>query len=229
MRAAPISKTAIGSHLLVLLSVLLSRRRQPIGRRRNNRNPSPESWREANSFSASASTPSSPHRHRHCHFTEHFAPEVAQDILAVLVDAGYRPTLTGEEVCCGLTWISTGQLDEAARAGVPIVGIEPSRTAALRHDAVELLGTDAARRVAAATRTLAELLASDGDWTPPDLTGVEVVAQPHCHQHAVGGWDAEARLLADAGARVRRVGGCRVAPPVVTWAVRDATARHKDR
>ncbi|MGW1719805.1 FAD-binding and (Fe-S)-binding domain-containing protein [Streptomyces sp. NPDC002156] len=155
-------------------------------------------------------------------FTEHFAPDVAEDILAVLVDAGYSPTLTGEEVCCGLTWISTGQLDEArrrltrsvaaldeaARAGIPIVGIEPSCTAALRHDAVELLGTDAARRVAAATRTLAELLASDGDWTPPDLTGVEVVAQPHCHQHAVGGWDAEARLLADAGARVRRVGGC---------------------
>ncbi|MGW0710175.1 FAD-binding and (Fe-S)-binding domain-containing protein [Streptomyces sp. NPDC002643] len=155
-------------------------------------------------------------------FTEHFAPEVAEDVLAVLVDAGYAPTLTGEEVCCGLTWISTGQLDEArrrlarsvaalddaARAGVPVVGIEPSCTAALRHDVVELLGTDAARRVAAATRTLAELLVADSGWTPPDLTGLEVVAQPHCHQHAVGGWDAEARLLADAGARVRRLGGC---------------------
>ena len=32
--------------------------------------------------------------------------------------------------------------------------------------------------------TLAELL-ERLDWTPPDLTGVEVVAQPHCH-HAVG-------------------------------------------
>ncbi|MCH0565979.1 FAD-binding and (Fe-S)-binding domain-containing protein [Streptomyces sp. MUM 2J] len=155
-------------------------------------------------------------------FTEHFAPEVAEDVLAVLVDAGYTPTLTSEEVCCGLTWISTGQLDEArrrlarsvavldaaARADVPVVGIEPSCTTALRHDAVELLGTDAARRVAAAMRTLAELLVADSGWTPPDLTGLEVVAQPHCHQHAVGGWDAEARLLADAGARVRRVGGC---------------------
>jgi len=34
------------------------------------------------------------------------------------------------------------------------------------------------------------------------------VAQPHCHQHAVMGWRADAELLARAGAEVRPVGGC---------------------
>ena len=34
------------------------------------------------------------------------------------------------------------------------------------------------------------------------------VAQPHCHQHAVLGWEADRALLARAGAQVAAVGGC---------------------
>ncbi len=34
------------------------------------------------------------------------------------------------------------------------------------------------------------------------------MAQPHCHQHAVLGWSADADLLRDAGASVNAVGGC---------------------
>ena len=58
---------------------------------------------------------------------------------------------------------------------------------------------------------MAELLAeraATGEWAPPDLTGVEVVAQPHCHHHAVLGWETDAALLAQTGATVKRVGGC---------------------
>src|SRR5690606_17514310 len=33
-------------------------------------------------------------------------------------------------------------------------------------------------------------------------------AQPHCHHQAIIGWDADARLLERAAARVTRVGGC---------------------
>ena len=58
-------------------------------------------------------------------------------------------------------------------------------------------------------RTLAEALAGRRpDWQPPSLAGLEVVAQPHCHQHAVMGWDVDRSLLAAAGARVTTVGGC---------------------
>ncbi|MDP9429746.1 MAG: FAD-binding oxidoreductase [Actinomycetota bacterium] len=155
-------------------------------------------------------------------FTDHFAPEVAEATAAVLEHAGYRVQVPPAEACCGLTWITTGQLDAARRTlsrtvellaplvddGVPVVGVEPSCTAVLRGEAQDLVPGDAAARVAAGTRTLAELLRETPGWTPPSLAGVEVVAQPHCHHHAVLGWATDERLLREAGATVTRVGGC---------------------
>jgi Fe-S oxidoreductase len=155
-------------------------------------------------------------------FTDHFSPAVGQAAVRVLEDAGYRVDLPDEPLCCGLTWISTGQLDTAKRVlrrtvdriavlgpGV-LVGLEPSCLAVLRHDALGLLGPDdpAAVAVARAAATLAEVLAAAPGWAPPDLSGVAVVAQPHCHQHAVLGWAADRDLLARAGAEVTAVGGC---------------------
>ncbi len=155
-------------------------------------------------------------------FTNHFTPEVGRAAVQVLTAAGYQVQITPTGTCCGLTAISTGQLDVARRTltratstlaslvagGTPIVGLEPSCTAVLRSDAVDLLGTNESRTVAAATHTLAELLAATPGYQPPDLTNVDVVAQPHCHHHAVMGWEADAALLRDAGANVDRVGGC---------------------
>ncbi|WP_420881810.1 FAD-binding and (Fe-S)-binding domain-containing protein [Rhodococcus sp. (in: high G+C Gram-positive bacteria)] len=152
-------------------------------------------------------------------FTDHFTPEVGIATVQVLEDAGFRPRLTPKRQCCGLTWITTGQLDaarrilgrtvtELAEEGAPIVGMEPSCTAVLRADAVELLGTTEARAVAESTHTLAELLGDRDGWEPPDLSGTTVVAQPHCHHHAVMTWNADDELLRRAGARVERLGGC---------------------
>jgi FAD/FMN-containing dehydrogenase/Fe-S oxidoreductase len=156
-------------------------------------------------------------------FTNAFAPHIGQAAVRVLEDAGYRVQVTDENVCCGLTWISTGQLDGARRqlrrslgalapaldAGVPVVGLEPSCTAALRSDAAELLpGDPRAASLGGAVKTLAELLTSTDGWTPPDLGDVTGVAQPHCHQHAVLGWGPDAALLRDGGASVTAVGGC---------------------
>jgi Fe-S oxidoreductase len=156
-------------------------------------------------------------------FTDHFTPEVGQAAVRVLEAAGYSVQITSQPVCCGLTWISTGQLDgarrqlrrslqaldPALRLGTPIVGLEPSCTAVLRGEIAELLPEDPrALQARAATRTLAELLATTENWSPPDLAGVHAVAQPHCHQHAVMGWQADAALLARAGAEVHAVGGC---------------------
>ncbi|HZC99854.1 MAG TPA: FAD-linked oxidase C-terminal domain-containing protein, partial [Actinomycetes bacterium] len=157
-------------------------------------------------------------------FTDYFSPGAGRAAARVLEGAGYRVELPDEPLCCGLTWISTGQLDTARRilrrtverlaalvhGGTPLVGLEPSCLAVLRHDALTLLGPDdpAATPVARAARTLAELLAATPGWTPPDLSGITAVAQPHCHQHAVLGWDADRDLLARAGAEVTAVGGC---------------------
>jgi Fe-S oxidoreductase len=93
---------------------------------------------------------------------------------------------------------------------MPVVGLEPSCTAVFRGDAEELLGSGgpAARTVAAATHTLAELLTRRPGWRPPDLSGVRGVAQPHCHQHAVMGYGADEEILRRGGASVTTVGGC---------------------
>ena len=156
-------------------------------------------------------------------FTNAFTPAAGQAAVRVLEAAGYSVRITRRPVCCGLTWISTGQLDGARRQlrrtlrelgpaldeGIPVVGLEPSCTAVLRGDITELLPADPrARRLPGAVKTLAELLRATEGWSPPDLSGVTGVAQPHCHQRAVLGWDADAALLAQAGARVKAVGGC---------------------
>jgi FAD/FMN-containing dehydrogenase/Fe-S oxidoreductase len=160
-------------------------------------------------------------------FSDAFSPEVARAAVRVLGAAGYRVYLPAGPACCGLTWISTGQLDGArarlrrtlgtlepfVAAGLPVVGLEPSCTAVLRDDLLELLPDDPrAAALSAAAVTLAELLTRprpDGTvWQPPRLDGVEVIAQPHCHQHAVMGYQADTALLAAAGASVQVLAGC---------------------
>ncbi|MBF4162440.1 FAD-binding and (Fe-S)-binding domain-containing protein [Nocardioides acrostichi] len=154
-------------------------------------------------------------------FTDHFLPGSGHAAIAVLEAAGLRVRVIDERACCALTWITTGQLDEARRiaaktaatlapyvaSGVPVLGLEPSCTATLRSDLVELVDDPRAEQVATGVLTFAELL-TKLDLPLPDLSGVEVVAQPHCHQHAVIGWGDDQALLERAGATVVRVPGC---------------------
>lgn len=141
-------------------------------------------------------------------FTDYFRTGPGLAALAYLEACGVRVGVIGEAACCGLTWHSTGQLDAARRitgktaatlapyreSGVPVLGMEPSCTASLREAGIDV-------------RTLAEVVAAL-DLPVPDLSGVTVVAQPHCHHHAVIGWAADRALLERAGATVTTVAGC---------------------
>ena len=160
-------------------------------------------------------------------FTNHFAPEIASSALDLLLAAGFRVLPAPPRLCCGITWISTGQLDSArrklrrlaaglapfARSGTRIVVLEPSCAAVLRGDLVELVeGRDAAV-VASATRTLAEVLTEaanrvEAPWSPPDLSGVKILVQPHCHQYAEMGFSADRKILEASGAEVEVLSGC---------------------
>lgn len=155
-------------------------------------------------------------------FSESFSEQSLPALVKVLVAAGFAPKIIVDEACCGLTWITTGQhgiarsklrgaldvLQPIAATGTPIVGLEPSCMTVWKTDAAELLPDDGrVAIVAGAMRTLAQLLATTA-WEPPDLSGVTVVAQPHCHQASVLGWQAEAALLGMTGAKVTTVGGC---------------------
>ena len=148
-------------------------------------------------------------------FSDHFFPVNGHAAIRYLESVGLTGEVIPEDACCGLTWITTGQLDRARvimqrtvdtlkpylASGVPVVALEPSCLATLRSDAAELTGTSPA------VLSLAELI-DRLDLPVRDLTGVDVVAQPHCHHHAVIGWGVDQALLEKAGATVTRVAGC---------------------
>ena len=148
----------------------------------------------------------------------------ARAVVDVLETNGFAP-IVAPDACCGLTWITTGQLTGAkkhlssllgvlapfAAAGIPIVGVEPSCTAVLRDDLMDLLPDDPrSALVSGATHTLAEVLSAvpASSRNLPSLEGVEIVAQPHCHHYSVMGWDTDQALLESLGAHVTRLEGC---------------------
>jgi len=148
----------------------------------------------------------------------------ARAVVDVLEANGFAP-IVAPDACCGLTWITTGQLTGAkkhlasllgvlapfAASGIPIVGVEPSCTAVLRDDLMDLLPDDPrSALVSGATHTLAEVLSAvpESSRNLPSLEGVEIVAQPHCHHYSVMGWDTDQALLESLGARVTRLEGC---------------------
>jgi FAD/FMN-containing dehydrogenase/Fe-S oxidoreductase len=162
-------------------------------------------------------------------FSQDLDTSGARAMVDLLESVGYTVVVPDQNVCCGLTFVSTGQLDGArkrmrnlldvlapfAANGIPVVGVEPSCTAVLRDDLPELLPDDPrATMLAGDTYTLAELLTAPDPvgpgerWEVPDLSGTEIVAQPHCHHHSVMGWDADRRLLGATGATVTSLAGC---------------------
>jgi FAD/FMN-containing dehydrogenase/Fe-S oxidoreductase len=153
-------------------------------------------------------------------FSTAFAPGIVAAAVGVLEAAGFRVVVPPKTVCCGLTWISTGQLGVArrvlrrtvevlapyVRSGLPVVGLEPSCTAVFRSDLGELFGRDQdADRLARQTTTLAELLlARAPDFRPlvgglDDARPVRAIVQRHCHQHAILGADADHALMKSVG------------------------------
>ena len=162
-------------------------------------------------------------------FTDHFDPEIAANAVAVLESLGYTVELPPNEVCCGLTWVSTGQVSTAQKVlrrslraiepwladGVPVVGLEPSCTAALRADGQELLPAEPlAKALAGGVRTFAELLASHADELRSRASGsAKALVQLHCHQHADLGSEADRTVMAALGidAQVLDSGCCGLA------------------
>jgi FAD/FMN-containing dehydrogenase/Fe-S oxidoreductase len=138
-------------------------------------------------------------------FTNFFTPRVGIAAVRVLRSAGFDPVLPGKSVCCGLTWVSTGQLSVARKVmrrtlrvlaphgDTPIVGLEPSCLSALNEDLPDLTGEKLR------AFTLAGFLAEHApEWTPPAVRR-KAITQVHCHQHATLGSAADMSLLARAG------------------------------
>ncbi|MGW0084769.1 FAD-binding and (Fe-S)-binding domain-containing protein [Streptomyces sp. NPDC003393] len=154
-------------------------------------------------------------------FSDALAPDIPRDALEVLFAAGCDVEIAGPGACCGLTLVSTGQLTAAkaalrktvdvllphVREGRTVVGLEPSCTATLRSDLLELLPDDPrAAELSRSVRTVAEFLTSIG-WTPPRAAH-KLLVQPHCHHYSVMGYDADRALLEAMGCDVEISAGC---------------------
>jgi len=136
-------------------------------------------------------------------FNRYFEPENIRAAVRVLQAAGYDvftplPDGSKQPLCCGRTFLSTGMIDRArheanrlvtamapfAKLDIPIVGLEPSCTLALRDEIPALLNSKDAFAVANATLTFEELLARDKPELPLKSGNVKALLHGHCHQKA---------------------------------------------
>jgi FAD/FMN-containing dehydrogenase/Fe-S oxidoreductase len=131
-------------------------------------------------------------------FTNYFQPEIAKAALEVLEAAGCSVELPRGAVCCGRPLYDFGMLKLAKRqleqildrlrpeirAGVEVVGLEPSCVDVFRDELVNMLPHDEdAKRLSKQTYSFVEFLTDRLDWQPPKLQAKAVV-QGHCHHRA---------------------------------------------
>ncbi len=146
-------------------------------------------------------------------WTNYFAPEVGRAAVTLLARLGYDVRCP-ETLCCGRPAISKGLLSEAAqmaeanvlklgrfaRAGVPIVGTEPSCILSFVDEYPQLVRNRAARRLAGHVETietfLAKVLYDEPTALEPLQDGGSVLYHGHCHQKAEIGTDDANELLA---------------------------------
>lgn len=133
-------------------------------------------------------------------WNNHFHPQTAQAAVEVLEDAGFQVTIPSTRVCCGRPLYDYGMVDlaksmlvqvldalrEPIRAGVPIVGLEPSCVSVFRDELGGLLPDDPdARQLKDQTYLFTEFLARRApDYRPPSLPRKAVVHE-HCHHKAL--------------------------------------------
>ena len=156
-----------------------------------------------------------------------FESEIAYAAARVLRAAGYVVhTLHREKghYCCGRTFLSVGMVEQAkaraaelldallpfARAGVPIVGLEPSCLLSLRDEALVMRLGERAAIVARQALLFEEFIAREAragrftlDLSPADAP---IAVHGHCHQKAFGAVDSILSVLAlIPGAKVQAI------------------------
>jgi len=159
-------------------------------------------------------------------FVNYFHPEVGRATVEVLEAAGYQVRLPSRVLCCGRPLYDYGMLDTAGRwlravlkvlrepirAGVPVIGMEPSCLAVFRDELPNLLPKDEdAERLSRQAVLLSEFLQQRG-WTPPTLHR-QAIVQGHCHHRAVMGVGAEQAVMEKMGldAKILDSGCCGLA------------------
>ncbi|MDX1583753.1 MAG: (Fe-S)-binding protein, partial [Thermoanaerobaculia bacterium] len=145
-------------------------------------------------------------------FNNHFHPETAEAAVEVLEASGFRVTIPERILCCGRPLYDYGFLGTAKRllreildelrpqirAGIPVVGLEPSCVSVFRDELTNLFPHDIdAKRLSDQTYTLSEFL-RERDVEIPEMERRAIV-QGHCHDKSVLDFRAEEKLLRKMG------------------------------
>jgi FAD/FMN-containing dehydrogenase/Fe-S oxidoreductase len=148
-------------------------------------------------------------------FNNYFEVEVGVAAVEALEHAGFCVTMPRRHLCCGRPLYDYGMLSSARRyldrvldelrddirAGVPVVGIEPSCLAVFKDELPKLIPHDEdGKRLSKQAFHFAEFLEREG-FDPPQLRG-QAVLHGHCHQKATGGIDPDQKLLEAMGLEV---------------------------
>jgi Fe-S oxidoreductase len=143
-------------------------------------------------------------------FNNYYHPDVAQAATEFLERAGWRVIVPRAALCCGRPLYDYGMLDtarkwlrrildelrEEIRAGVPMVGLEPSCVATFRDELCSIIPHDEdAQRLAKQTFMLSEFIDQKmADYPLPQLKRRALV-HGHCHHKALMKLTAEERVL----------------------------------
>jgi FAD/FMN-containing dehydrogenase/Fe-S oxidoreductase len=133
-------------------------------------------------------------------FNNHFHPEVAIAAVDVLERAGFQVVVPEAALCCGRPLYDFGFLDQARdmlkqimatlreqiRAGLPIVGLEPSCVAVFRDELPNLFPDDPdAARLKEQSFLLSEFLTKHAPDVALPLLHRRAIVHGHCHHKAI--------------------------------------------
>lgn len=145
-------------------------------------------------------------------FNNYFHPDIAQDAVEVLENAGFRVRVPERPVCCGRPLYDFGMLDRARtylqrvvatlqqeiRDGIPVVVLEPSCASVFRDEMRNLLPHEEnARRFSQQVFLLGEFLDKHAPlYSPPLLRPKsKALLHGHCHQKALMGMEPDVKWL----------------------------------
>jgi len=169
---------------------------------------------------------------------EYQQPEIGKAMVGVFERNGYGCELPAGQVCCGMPWLDAGDTEKfrehaqrnveallpAVEAGMKVVVPQPTCAYTLKDEVPAFLGTDAARKVAAATFEASEFLVNEhraGNKLDTNFDGTtydSIVWHAACHYRAQQMGPKSMQLLQLTGAKVQMVERCAAIDG--TWGLR---------
>jgi Fe-S oxidoreductase len=143
-------------------------------------------------------------------FNNYYHPDVARAATEFLERTGWRVIVPRAALCCGRPLYDYGMLDTARkwllrildelrheiRAGIPMVGLEPSCVATFRDEMCNLIPhNDDAQRLAKQTLMLSEFVDQKMKDYPLPRLERHALVHGHCHHKALMKLTAEERVL----------------------------------